>query len=85
MVYQIPTYKLLAVATMTAAAGVSTESAGSTVSFAQAYIFPLPFATINTVVTDSGTCTGTTLTLTSWTVPTSMGAAQTGLCHAPGY
>ena len=57
----------------------------NTTGTAQTVTYPVPFATAADVVTDGGSCAGVTSTLTTLTLPSSMGAAQSGRCEVRGY
>jgi hypothetical protein len=58
----------------------------NTTATAQTISIPVAFATsIGAVSTVSGTCTGVTATTSAITLPSSMGATQTGLCEFDGY
>lgn len=58
----------------------------NTTATPQTIAMPAAFATvISTVETVSGTCTGITATTSTVTLPSSMGATQTGLCEFDGY
>ncbi len=57
----------------------------NTTATAQAFNFPVAFTAVNGIVTASGSCSGITISLTTITLPASMGAAQTGLCEIYGY
>jgi hypothetical protein len=58
----------------------------NTTGTAQTISMPVPFATVvGAASTLSGTCTGVTATTSTVTLPSSMGATQTGLCEFDGY
>ena len=57
----------------------------NTTATAQTITLPAGFATVSAVLTDSGTCTGVTVSGATVTLPASMGAPQTGLCEIRGW
>lgn len=57
----------------------------NTTATAQTITLPASFGTVSGVVTDSGVCTGVTISGATVTLPASMGAAQTGLCEIRGW
>jgi hypothetical protein len=52
---------------------------------AQTVTLPSSFATVGYVETVGGTCTGVTISGATLTLPSSMGATQTGLCRVTGW
>ena len=57
----------------------------NTTGTAQTITLPASFATVAYVTTSGGSCTGVTISGTTLTLPSSMGATQTGLCEVRGY
>jgi hypothetical protein len=57
----------------------------NTTATAQTITYPLAFTTIADVISDGGSCAGVTTTLTTLTLPSSMGGVQSGLCEVIGY
>lgn len=57
----------------------------NTTTTAQTITLPAGFGTVSAVLTDSGTCTGVTISGATVTLPASMGAPQTGLCEIRGW
>ncbi|GEM_PF-6785905 len=63
---------------------VSLNGYENTTSTAQTATLPPGISSLGAVTTDTGTCTGVTITATTITLPSSMSGTQTGACRACG-
>lgn len=52
---------------------------------AQTFLIPTPFSTVSSVVTDSGSCSGISISGKTVILPSSMKSTQTGLCEIKGW